>query len=231
MRIEGVQAVSLVDYPGTICSTVFLGGCNFRCPFCHNVELVLKPGGKEVWASDKIVSFMERRRRLVPAVCVSGGEPTLEPALPGFLRRLKTAGFKVKLDTNGSRPKLLQSILRAGLVDYVAMDIKAPAAKYSLLTGGPVNLEAIAASVDIIRAEAPAYEFRTTVVPGLLDEEDLVSIGKELAGVEKYVLQQFRPSKPLLEPELEDVHPYPLEVLEHAAERIRMWISDVTVRG
>lgn len=231
MGIKGVQPVSLVDYPGNICSTVFFGGCNLRCPFCHNAQLVQ---GADTLADENledVLAFLAERRHLVPTVCITGGEPTLAPELPGFIRRLKRAGLLVKLDTNGTRPEVLRALLAERLLDYVAMDVKAPPAKYGLVAGRPVDLEAIRTSINLIRTAAPAYEFRTTVVPELLTEEDLLSIGKELAGSDKYVLQPFRPTHPLINPELELAAPCPVSFLEKVAKELRAWIKTVEVRG
>jgi pyruvate formate lyase activating enzyme len=229
--VKGVQPVSLVDYPGSICSTVFFGGCNFRCPFCHNAKLVKEAGTLPDENLEEILAFLAERRHLVPAVCITGGEPTLAPELTGFIRRLKRTGLKVKLDTNGTRPEVLRALLAERLVDYVAMDVKAPLAKYGLLAGRPVDLQAIRTSIDVIRTAASAYEFRTTVVPGLLTEQDLFTIGRELAGSDKYVLQPFRPTHPLLDPELELAAPCPVSFLEKAAEKLQTWIKVVEVRA
>lgn len=231
MGIKGVQPVSLVDYPGNICSTVFFGGCNFRCPFCHNAGLVLEAAATADESLEEVLAFILRRRQLVPAVCVTGGEPTLAPELPAFLRRLKRAGLKVKLDTNGTRPEALRTLLAERLLDYVAMDVKAPRAKYGLLAGRPVDLQAVRASIELIRSVAPAYEFRTTVVPGLLTAEDLLALGAELAGSEKYVLQPFRPTHPLISPELEATPPCAASFLEEVAAKLREQIKVVEVRG
>ncbi|MDI3538525.1 MAG: pyruvate formate lyase activating enzyme [Bacillota bacterium] len=231
MGVKGVQPVSLVDYPGHICSTVFFGGCNFRCPFCHNAGLVERADTLPDENLEDVLAFLTERRHLVPAVCITGGEPTLAPELTGFIRRLKRAGLLVKLDTNGTRPEVLRALLAERLLDYVAMDVKAPPDKYGLLTGRPVDLEAIHRSINLIRTAAPAYEFRTTVVPELLTEKDILDIGRELAGSDKYVLQPFRPAHPLIDPQLELAAPCPVSFLEKVAKELRALIKTVEVRG
>lgn len=230
MRIRGVEWVSLLDYPGEICTTVFYGGCNFRCAFCHNALLVCEPTTFSSVDPVILMKKLRERQKFVPAVCISGGEPTLAPKLPHFVRQLKEHGFIVKLDTNGTKPDVLSRLLADGLLDYVAMDVKAPWHKYSLVTCVPVDTEAVRGSINLLRKMAPAYEFRTTVVPGLLDEADLLNLGQELEGVQKYVLQQFRPTKPLLDPKLEHQQPYAEELLHQVAKKLRPYVKTVEVR-
>ena len=231
MQLKGWVRTSLIEYPGHIATVLFTGGCNFRCPPCHNADLVQRPAEiadldvKEVW------DFLSRRVGLVDGVVVTGGEPTLHSGLMPFLRRVRERGFDVKLDTNGYRPDALAALLDEGLVDYVAMDVKAPPIKYPLLAGqADLDVARIERSVDLLRGSGLPHEFRTTVVPGLLDEADVEEIARWIAGAERYVLQQFRPRR-TLDPALETAIPYPVEALRLMAERAGRWVAQTTVRG
>jgi len=197
MRIGGFQKFSLIDYPGKICAIVFTQGCNFRCPYCHNPELV-KPSlfGKTI-PEEEILSFLEKRKEKLDAVEITGGEATLQKDLVDFIRRIKEMGYLVKLDTNGSNPEMLEIIINHGLVDYIAMDIKAPLEKYKEVTHSVISPEKIKRSIRIIMNSNIKYEFRTTVVKSQLSEEDIISIGKLIEGAELYILQKFIPSKTL----------------------------------
>jgi len=191
MIIGGVQKVSLIDYPGHICAVVFLRGCNFRCPYCHNPELVDPAQFGECVPEDDVWRYLEGRRGKLDAVTVSGGEPTLQTDLPEFIRQIRERDFKVKIDTNGSRPDVLDGLVRDGLVDYIAMDVKGPLSKYGLVTGSRVKAETIARSIEIIKVSGVAYEFRTTAVKSLLTPDDLIMIGKSLEKADRYVLNRF----------------------------------------
>lgn len=231
MQIKGVEWVSWVDYPGQICTTVFYDGCNLRCPFCHNALLVWESTALPPVDQAELLKKLGERRELVPAVCISGGEPTLSSGLPDLVMNLKSLGLKIKLDTNGTRPKLLKKLLADGLLDYVAMDIKSPWDKYRQVVGTKVDVKAVQTSVKLLTTMAPAYEFRTTVVPGLLNETDLLAMGQELAGASKYVLQQFRPVKPLLDPDLEQQQPFPKEFLQAVAAKLHNYVAEIEIRG
>lgn len=201
MEISGLQKLTLLDYPGRTACTVFLSGCNYRCPFCHNAALVLRPGELGTMSEEKFFAFLAKRHGLLDGVCVTGGEPTLRPELPEFLSRIKQEGFLVKLDTNGSDPDMLAYIIEKGLCDYVAMDIKASPGKYALACGlanyAPFReLE----SIRILRESSVEYEFRTTVVEGLHEPEDFEQIGKLIEGAPRYFLQGFVDSGDILCP-------------------------------
>ncbi|MBN1954631.1 MAG: anaerobic ribonucleoside-triphosphate reductase activating protein [Anaerolineae bacterium] len=231
MKIKGWVRTSLIDYPGHIATVLFTAGCNFLCPMCHNSELVLRPDQLPDLPQQELWSFLSRRAGLVDGVVITGGEPTLDPDLPSFLRQLRTAGFPVKLDTNGYRPQVLAVLLEEGLVDYVAMDVKAPPDKYPLLAGREnVDCTRLQRSIDLLQDSAISCEFRTTVIPGWLDEEDVEAIARWIAGARSYVLQQFRPQN-TLDPALAALSPYPLERLEGMAARAAQWVEGVTVRG
>lgn len=199
MKIEGFQTLTLLDYPGRMACTVFTPGCDFRCPFCHNASLVL-PGraGVEVPEAE-VFALLEKRRGVLDGVCVSGGEPTLQPGLSDFLRRIKELGYAVKLDTNGARPGVLRALAEVGLVDYVAMDIKNAPERYAETAGVPgLDLAPIRESADFLRTGNLPFEFRTTVVRPLHNSDSFRAIGEWLAGEEPYFLQEFQDSGDLV---------------------------------
>jgi len=191
MRIGGWHKVSLIDYPGEICATVFLQGCNFRCPYCHNPELVDPDRFGDSLSVDDFLGYLASRRGKLDAVTVSGGEPTLQPDLPAFIEKIRSLGFKIKLDTNGSRPAVLDGLIRDRIVDYIAMDIKGPLSRYRQITGSDVAPEVIERSIDLIKTSGVAYEFRTTAVKSLLAPAEMDAIGKSLEKADRYVLNRF----------------------------------------
>ncbi|WP_054935647.1 anaerobic ribonucleoside-triphosphate reductase activating protein [Moorella stamsii (nom. illeg.)] len=231
MTIRGIQLTSLVDFPGEVCTTVFYGGCNFRCPWCHNADLVLRPFTLPEISPEEVLNLLSRRRSWVQAVCITGGEPSLAPGLEEFIRSLKSCGFKVKLDTNGTHPGILARLLTDGLLDYVAMDVKAPPEKYNLLAGTKVDLESVRESIAFIKNSRIAYEFRTTVVPGLLLEQDLLAIGRLLRGARRYVLQQYQPAGTLLDADFQALRPYPGATLQSMAQKLHSFIHKVDIRN
>lgn len=230
MLIGGLQKVSLIDYPGHVAATVFTAGCNFSCPFCHNPELVKIGSDKFAMflTDEEIFEFLKSRQGMLEGVCVTGGEPVLQVDLSDFLAKIKELGFLVKLDTNGSRPEVLRDLVRRGLLDYIAMDIKGPLEKYNKIVGLDVSLENIHESTEITR-EFGEYEFRTTVVPTLHEKEDFISIAKWLDGSKRYFLQQFRPEN-VLDPVYASVKPYPDEKLAEFADAIRPYFDICEVR-
>lgn len=195
MKIGGLQYCSLIDYPGKISAIVFTVGCNFRCPYCHNPELVDETADEVPEA--KIFDFLTRRRNLLDAVTVTGGEPTMHDDLPDFIRKIKEMGFLVKLDSNGTNPEMLEHVINEKLVDYVAMDIKAPLRSYEKTVGRPVNRASIEKSIALLLKNSVPYEFRTTVVKSLLSKDDLREIGESIRGAKTYNLQKFVPTKTL----------------------------------
>ena len=173
MRIAGLQKMTLLDFPGKVACTVFLPGCNFRCPFCHNFEL-LGPDPQAVMDETALLTFLEKRKGLLDGVCITGGEPTLQPELPDLLRRIKALGYPVKLDTNGYRPQVLRALVEGGLVDYVAMDIKNSPSAYAATVGLPtIDLAPIEESIQYLFSGRVAHEFRTTVVEPLHTEASI----------------------------------------------------------
>lgn len=231
MEIKGWVRSSLVDFPGHIATVLFVGGCQWRCPICHNPDLVLHPAHLPTLAEEEVFAHLARRAGLIGGVVITGGEPTLQPDLLPFLRRLRRAGPSIKLDSNGYRPEVLAAILQEGLVDYVAMDVKAPPGRYPLLTGrAEVDLGRIERSLALLQQSGVAYELRTTVVPGLLAAEDVEAVARWVAGAPLYVLQQFRPQQ-TLDPLLAQTRPYPPEALREMAGRAAAWVGQATVRA
>ena len=194
MLLKGLQKLTLLDYPEKMACTVFTGGCNFKCPFCHNASLVIgeKLSLSPTLPEEEFFSFLCKRRGILDGVCVSGGEPTLMPDILPFLSKIKELGFLVKLDTNGARPDVLKAAVRERLIDYVAMDIKNSKEKYGLTVGIPnFDISPILESVDFLMNGECEFEFRTTLVRGLHTEEDMISIGRWITGAPRYFLQTF----------------------------------------
>jgi len=228
MKISGIQKLSLIDYPNKTATVLFLPGCNFRCGFCHNQELVEDTLGD--LGSDKIMSFLETRKGLVDAVCITGGEPTTHKDLPELTLKLKQMGFLIKLDTNGSNPEMLNNLIEQGLVDFVAMDIKAPIKNYHETTVLKIDKEKINKSVEILKKGKTNYEFRTTVVPGMIDKDALSEIARWLKGSEKYVLQQFEPKK-CMDASFQEKTPYKRQELFHFQKLMQPHFKTVEVRN
>ncbi len=227
--IAGLQKTTLLDYPGKIAATVFMGGCNFRCPFCHNASFVLNAGKTENIPEEAFFQFLAERRGLLDGVCVSGGEPLLQNEISGFLSRIKDLGFLVKLDTNGSFPLKLRELVDGGLVDYVAMDIKNSPAGYAKTAGTAAGiLPAVSESVGFLLADPVEYEFRTTVVKDFHNVEDFHAIGKWIRGAKRYFLQHFADSGDLIRPGLCGVEKAELEAF---ADIVREYVPSVQIRG
>ncbi len=229
MRIGGFQPSSLLDYPDHLSAIVWTTGCPFRCPYCYNRDMVL--GSGPLIPVEDVLGFLQQRRGRLEAVVVSGGEPLMQEDLGFFLQQVKDLGFLVKVDTNGMFPERLGGLLSEGLVDYVAMDVKAPLEKYSKVAGIDVPVTLIERSVRVVRECAPAYEFRTTVVPGLVTLSDVVGIGRWLEGSACYFLQQFKPVRPLMDASLEGAVPYPRAVLEEMLGAVRPLVKRCGLRG
>jgi pyruvate formate lyase activating enzyme len=200
MLIGGFQKFSLIDYPDKLSAIIFTQGCNFRCPYCHNPELV-EPKLFQKPLDEKIIfSFLEARKGKLDAVVITGGEPTLQKDLPEFIRKIKNAGFLVKLDSNGTNPGMLQLLIEEKLVDYIAMDIKAPLEKYDKIIHAQIDSNIIKESIDVIMNSSLNYEFRTTFVKGMLTKAEIISLGKLIKGAKIYVLQKLINRGKLLDP-------------------------------
>ena len=228
MNIGGLQKLTLLDYPGKIACTVFTVGCNLRCPFCHNASLVTHPQDAGYVTDDELFSFLKKRKGVLDGICVTGGEPTLQKDLPVFLEKLKTLGYFVKLDTNGTNPRLLHSVIDDHLVDYVAMDIKNSPEKYIMTSGGIDLLSNIQQSVSILRSGIVQYEFRTTVANGFHETEDFESIGKWLCGVDRYFIQNFVDSGDLISPGTLGI---PIEKMHEFLKTVQKYIPSAELRG
>ncbi|ACN13598.1 PflA [Desulforapulum autotrophicum HRM2] len=234
MKIGGFQKNSMIDFPGLVASVVFTTGCNFVCPYCHNPDLVdqaksreIKPIGKE-----EIFAFLNKRQGLIDGVVITGGEPTLQPDLAQFIRDIKALGFRVKLDTNGSRPEIIKSLLEKGLVDYIAMDIKSNLDGYYLAAGRRFDVKTVSAAIKIIMAQAPAYEFRTTCVKPLIDQQKMEDIGAMIKGAKHYFLQPCSRNVAMLNPsffEPEDRFFSNEEMLALKAT-VSPWVNNCSIR-
>lgn len=198
MKIGGLQKLSMVDYPGKMCATVFLRGCNLRCPFCHNASLVLPERLQPVMTADALLEFLQTRIKKLDGVCVTGGEPTLYHDLPELLCRIRALGFSVKLDTNGTRPAVLKALLDEGLLDYVAMDIKNSPAQYAVTCGNVDVLSSVQESVRLLMDSDVDYEFRTTVLHPLHTPQSLEQIAQWISGAKRYFIQAFVDSGDLI---------------------------------
>lgn len=230
MLIGGLQKLSLIDYPGRVAATVFTAGCNFFCPFCHNPELVRVEQNKKrgFITEPDFFDFLAGRHGMIDAICVSGGEPTIQPDLLDFLKKIKMLGFLIKLDTNGARPEVIEDLLNQGIVDYIAMDIKGPLEKYQRIVKADIDLEKIHESTQITR-QFPDYEFRTTVVPSLHEKEDFLNIARWLDGSKCYFLQQFNPEK-TLDLAYGKIKPYPDEKLVEFSQMMKPFFEVCEVR-
>jgi len=231
MLIGGLQKLTLIDYPGKVAATVFLIGCNFRCGFCQNPELVDADSFKnQPQISEKeFFWFLDSEQGLIDGICITGGEPTINPDLIDFIKKIKQKGFLIKLDTNGSNPEILEKLIKEKLIDFIAMDIKISLEKYEKAIGVKVDLEKITKSVEIIKNSKIDYEFRTTAVPGIVDKDDIEKIGQWLDGVKKFVLQQFQ-NKKVLDKEFEKLQPYSEDVLKEFKKILEKYIDKVELR-
>ncbi len=230
VEIKGLEKFASKDFPGHISSTVFLGGCNFRCPFCHNSELVLSPSNLTSIDPSFFLSYLDSRRGWLDGLCLSGGEPFLHDDLEVLARIIKDRGYKLKIDTNGSFPDQLEQFIKEGLVDAIAMDIKAPLKRYPEVVRATVDVEKINQSVMIIKNSHLDYIFRTTVVPGIHQERDFLAIGEWLQGARVFQLQQFFPQK-TIDPEFMKIKPFPPEKILSWAELLKPFFAEVRVEG
>lgn len=243
MKINGLQKLTLLDFPGEIACTIFTGGCNMRCPFCHNGALAEGRGDLNI-SVDELLAFLDSRAGRLGGVCISGGEPTLHPDLPDLIREIKKRGFRVKLDTNGTNPHMLSSLIEENLIDYVAMDIKNSPERYAETCGidaqerqaakkvacpdeEPDILSKIRRSADILMSGRVDFEFRTTLARELHSEDDIISIGRWLSGGEKYFLQTYRDEGDLL---VGGFTPFTREETEGLLALLRRYIPQAEIR-
>lgn len=229
MLIYGIQKTTLVDYPGHIATTLFTGGCNFRCPYCHNGDLVTGFSDMQSYGEPEVFQHLEQRKGVLEGVVISGGEPTLQSDLPDFIRKVKSHGYLVKLDTNGTNPKMLKELVRDGLIDYVAMDIKHSRVKYPTIANwDSLAMDDILESVAFLKSNPVDYEFRTTLCTDLHKETDITAIGMWLAGAKAYYLQPYKESDQVLNP---GFHPHTPEKLHDFVTILSAFVDKVEIRG
>ncbi len=229
MLIGGLQKVSLIEYPGKIGAIAFTQGCNFRCPYCHNPELVDPDLYKECLSEEGVLSFLEKRKGKLDALTITGGEPTIQVDLLEFIKCVRNIGYLIKLDTNGSCPEVLERLIRGRLVDYIAMDIKGPLHKYRTVTRSKIDEDKIRQSIEIILKSEMPYEFRTTVPKRLLDEDDLMEMGMLLKNASCYILQQFVPTK-TLDKQFLKCEAYSQEEMESFRDKLKKDVPVVRLR-
>ena len=230
MLIKGLQKLTLLDFPEKMACTVFTFGCNFRCPFCHNASLVLSDRTDgTVISEEELFSFLRKRRGMLEGVCITGGEPTLQPDLPDFIRRIKAMGYAVKLDTNGYRPAVLKRLVTEGLLDYVAMDIKNSLSLYPATVGiTRFDTRPIEESIDFLMEGHVPFEFRTTLVKGLHTPEGVADMGKRVAGGERFFLQTFEDSGDLI---AEGLSGFDREETEALLTILRAYVPNAQIRS
>ena len=230
MKIAGLQKLSLVDYPKNICAIIFTQGCNFRCPYCQNPDLV-EAESEYDFPSGKVLEYLTKRKKMLEGVVISGGEPTVQRDLPEFIKSVKELGYNVKLDTNGTDPVGVECLIQEGLIDYLALDIKTSPDRYFEVTGAEGFAKPVLSTIDLILKTAGLqHEFRTTCVPGLVTKEDIEIIAKIVKGAQKYCLQQFRPEV-TLDKEIATVAPYKSEQLEMFKTILQKTVASVEIRG
>lgn len=229
MKIGGIQKTSLLDYPDTISAIIWTIGCNFRCPFCYNKDLVF---GRVVTISEEeVLSFLEKRKGMLEGLVISGGEPLLQDDIVSFAEKVKKMGYLIKIDTNGMYPEMLKELIDRKLVDYIAMDVKAPKNKYDSLSGVKVDIKKIEKSIEIIRSSLINYEFKTTFASNLLTREDIVEIAKWLKGSKRFYLQQFNNEANLISSKLQNSKPYSKDELIDTLKDIKPYFEYCDVRG
>ena len=229
MKIGGFQKTSLLDYPDEVSAIIWTVGCSFSCPFCYNKDLV--EGRVGLFPEEEIFSFLEKRKGLVDGLVITGGEPLIQDDIVEFCQKVKKIGYLIKIDTNGMHPDKLKELIDKKLVDYVAMDVKAPKEKYDELSGVKTDISKIEKSIDIIKNSVPDYEFRTTLVPKLLKKEDIIEIAKWLEGSKNFYLQQFKGDVTTISPECKGLTPYPNEYLLETLEEIKPFFKHCELRG
>lgn len=232
--ISAIQPFTMLDFPGHTACIIFLAGCNFRCPYCHNSEFVLPEKIAKIKddfiSEDALFRFLEKRKGLLDGVVITGGEPTIHKNLPQFIKKIKDMGFLFKLDSNGTNPEMLEQLLKENLLDYVAMDIKGSPENYAKCTGAPVDLEKITKSRDLIMNSGVDYEFRTTIMPKLHNIEEIKKILAFIKGAKRYYLQNFRPDGGCLNPDFEKEQGFAPHEMTYFFETIKLEITECGVR-
>jgi len=230
MKLGGLQKVSLIDYPGKVSSVVFLSGCNFSCPWCHSPHLALNKKREEI-SQDDFFQFLEKRKDVIDGVVICGGEPTIHHDLSDFILKIKKQGFLIKIDTNGSNPDMLKELIDKKLVDYIAMDIKAPLNqnKYNISSGSFVNIENLKKSINLIKSSGIDYEFRTTIIPSIHNQKDIEQIAKDIGPAKRFFIQNFRPGGNI-NPQMANEKPYSLEFIEEITKNISDFFEEIHIR-
>jgi len=229
MIIAGLEKLSLVDFPGTVCSIVFTQGCNFRCGYCQNPGLVSCLGNTGP-AEEEVLLFLDHRRNMIDGLVITGGEPTIHPDLPEFIDKIREKGLKIKLDTNGAEPDMVEALFMRRKLDYIALDIKTSFDKYHLVTDKKDSRESVLKTIRTVMLSDVPYEFRMTCVPGIVNEEDLENIGEIIKGAKKVCLQQFRPDI-TLDDKFKEVQPYGKEDLQRFKGILLKYVEHVEIRG
>ena len=229
MKIGGFQKTSLLDYPDTVSAIIWTVGCNFHCPFCYNKDIVEEKIG--LISEKEIFDFLEKRKGLIDGLVITGGEPLMQEDIADFCEKVKKLGYLVKIDTNGTYPEKLKELADKKLVDYIAMDIKAPKKKYKDLSGVKADIKKIQKSIDIIRKSGVDYEFRTTFIPEFLTQKDIVEIGEWLKGSKRFYIQQFKNDVPMISSKMSSIKPYPREEVFDTLEKIKPFFEFCDVRG
>jgi len=230
MRIGGLQKISLLDYPNKLSAIIWTVGCNLRCPYCYNKQLI-KGENIDIIKEEDIFKFLKKRKNKLEAVSITGGEPLLNEDIFNFINKIKSLDYLLKIDTNGTFPNRLKKLIDENMVDYISMDIKAPKNKYNLLTGRNIKINNIQKSIDLIKQSSKKYEFKTTIVPSFLDRNDLIDIAKWLKGAKQFYLQQFKKDTSLLSKELEKIEPYKKEYLTEIIIEIKPYFNKCSLRG
>ncbi|MEK7508285.1 MAG: anaerobic ribonucleoside-triphosphate reductase activating protein [Patescibacteria group bacterium] len=233
MTIGGLQKLSLLDYPGKPAAVIFTVGCNFCCGFCHNPELVMKNESRirnQEYSEEYVLDFLKSRRGLLEGVVITGGEPTIQPGIVDFVKKIKEFNFLVKLDTNGFIPIIIERLVKNNLVDFLAMDIKAPMEKYAEVTGRAIDFDLIKKSIEVIKNSGVDYEFRSTVVSGLHSSEDILDMAWSVRGAKKFVLQQFVSRDNLVDESFVGRQPFNKKELEDLARQCERWVGKCEIR-
>lgn len=232
MEFKGFERLSLIEWPGKVVAVAFAPGCNMRCPYCQNRDLIINPENIPTIKEGEIIKRLKSRRKWLDGLILSGGEPTIHSDLPAFAQKIKKTEFKLGLETNGSNFEMLDRLINQELIDYIAMDVKAPLneEKYREVCRSKISITNIKKSIKKIKESGIDHEFRTTIVPGLLSTDDIIKIVRELKGAEKYYIQQFNPEN-TLDKELEKVKPYSSEKLKEVSEKISREFKKCEVRG
>ncbi|HOL21779.1 MAG TPA: anaerobic ribonucleoside-triphosphate reductase activating protein [bacterium] len=229
MKIGALQKTSLIEFPGRLSCIVFIQGCNFRCPYCHNPELVLPEKYLPLLSTSEVIGFLEMRKKYLDGVVITGGEPCADSDLLPFVRELKGMGYAIKIDTNGSFPEVIGKMLTEGMLDYIAMDVKGPAEKYEMLAGVRVDMKKIEETISLIKNSSIGYEFRTTVVKEMLSINDFEGIGRLIQGAKLYYLQHFKPSK-AVDPATLSYHTYSDKEFEEIKKIMLKYVERCEIR-